>query len=352
MLSGRALHEVTGGDVRALRGYPPRSGEQSQNRRKVRSGADLRRDAHAEFSDPRGVLQRRAVPHAPGQRRAEETLRSHRRGASGTPGLRVRRYQRDGVCRVFPDRRGLCALCQGERDFCGAWSRFGRRQPGRLHPENHRHRPDQAFAALRALFESGARQHAGYRHRLRRHRPRQDHPLRGREVRRGERLAGDHLRDDGGQGGDPRCGTRAGDLFRRGGPDRQAGAQRTEDHPGRGDREGPRTQADGRVEGRERPTHLARPQARGAGAPRLGARRRGDHSAGRHHRLRAALQGAQGWSRHHPVRRADLRGCGPAEDGFSGAQGAVADGRDRAPDPSHGAGLRHGGDSVGRQIYL
>ena len=76
----------------------------------------------------------------------------------------------------------------------GPGPRLGRRQPGRLRDGDHRHRSAAVRAALRALPESGAHQHARHRHRFLHAPARRGDPVRHREVRPRAGGADHHLR--------------------------------------------------------------------------------------------------------------------------------------------------------------
>ena len=73
-------------------------------------------------------------------------------------------------------------------------SRLGRGVAGRVCARHHRHRPDPARPAVRALPQPRAHVDARHRHRLRRPPPRRDAALRHREVRARPRRPGDHVR--------------------------------------------------------------------------------------------------------------------------------------------------------------
>ena len=94
------------------------------------------------------------------------------------------------------------------------------------------HRPGELQPLLRAVFEPGAGQHAGYRHGLWRHSPGRGGGLRPPQVRRRPRGPDRHLRHHGRQGRHPGRGPGHEHALRRGGPDRQAGAGRPAHHPG------------------------------------------------------------------------------------------------------------------------
>ena len=96
-------------------------------------------------------------------------------------------------------------------------------------------RPAAVRSALRALPESGARDDAGYRRRLRLHPARQGHRLRQGALRLRSRRADCHLRHDGGEGRHPRCWARAQPAVRRGRRDCEARAERAQDYARQGD---------------------------------------------------------------------------------------------------------------------
>ena len=110
----------------------------------------------------------------------------------------------------------------------GAGARVGGRQPGGLCHGDHRYRPAAVRAAVRALPQSGARQHARYRRRFLHEPPRRGDPIRHREVRPRAGGADHHLQHAGRARGHQRRGARAGNAVRRRGPHHQAGAQRPE----------------------------------------------------------------------------------------------------------------------------
>ena len=89
----------------------------------------------------------------------------------------------DGLPRLLPDRLGLHPLRPRERHQRRPRPRLGGGLARRLLPAHHRPRPDALHAAVRALPEPRAQEHAGHRHRLRRGRPRARDQLRRREVR-------------------------------------------------------------------------------------------------------------------------------------------------------------------------
>ena len=96
--------------------------------------------------------------------------------------LRDRRHLRDGVPRLLPGRRRPRQLRQrvGHPGRPGPW--VGRRFAGRLRAGHHRHRPDRARTAVRAVPQPRAHLDARHRHRLRRPPPRRDGPLRHRAA--------------------------------------------------------------------------------------------------------------------------------------------------------------------------
>ena len=76
-------------------------------------------------------------------------------------------------------------------------ARIGRRQPGQLRDGYHRYRSAGLRAALRALSESGAHHHAGYRYRLLHARPRRSDSVRHRKIRARTGGPDHHLRNAG-----------------------------------------------------------------------------------------------------------------------------------------------------------
>ena len=109
-----------------------------------------------------------------------------------------------------------------------------RRQPGGLRHGYHGHRPHQIRPDFRAVFESGAGVHAGFRHRFLHRAAAGGHRLCGAKIRGGPCGSDHHLRLHGRQGGHPGRGPGAGYALCGHGPDRQAGAQCAGHHPGPG----------------------------------------------------------------------------------------------------------------------
>jgi hypothetical protein len=140
--------------------------------------------------------------------------------------LRARRHRQDRLRRLLPRRLGLHRLGEEAGHPRRAGPRLGRRLPRGLPPRDHQPRPAALQAALRALPQPGARVPAGLRHRLLHAAPGRGDRLRQAEVRRRLRGQHRHLRDAGGQDGDPRRLPRPQPALRRGRP---AG----EDDPGR-----------------------------------------------------------------------------------------------------------------------
>ena len=150
----------------------------------------------------RAVLRGRvgpARPHAglPGARRARPGVvaaaRGGRRAGTAVPGrratrvrrtrrLRDRGHLRQGLSVVLPDRRRPRRLRAVGGHPGGSRPRFGRGLAGGLRAAHHRHRPDRARSAVRALPQPRARIDARHRHRLRRPPPRRDGALRRRQV--------------------------------------------------------------------------------------------------------------------------------------------------------------------------
>src|ERR1035441_4245758 len=84
----------------------------------------------------------------------------------------------DEVRRILPDRLGFHPLREIARDFGGTGAWIGRREPGELLHGHHRYRSAGVRADLRTVLESGAHQHAGYRHRLSYPQARRGDPIR------------------------------------------------------------------------------------------------------------------------------------------------------------------------------
>ncbi len=133
-----------------------------------------------------------------------------RRGAARAPGVRAGRHQHDGVRLVLSHRVGFHQVRARPRHSGRSGPRLGGRLGRLVLPADHRPRPDQVRADLRAVPEPRAHLDAGYRHRLLRRAARRSDPLRHRQVRQGPRRADRHLRYDGGAGGDSRRRPRAG----------------------------------------------------------------------------------------------------------------------------------------------
>ena len=97
----------------------------------------------------------------------------------------------------------------------GSGPRFGGRQPGRLRDGDHRYRSAAVRAAVRALPQSRAHQHARYRHRFLHEPPRRSDPVRHREVRPRAGGADHHVQYAGRARRDQGCRPRARHELRR-----------------------------------------------------------------------------------------------------------------------------------------
>ena len=171
------------------------------------------------------------------ERRPEEAHRGgaparregRRRRLRRAPRARARRHQEDGLPRLLPDRLGLHPLRQGARHPRRARARLGRGLAGRVRDPHHRHRSDREQAAVRAVPEPRAGQHAGLRHRLLHEPARRGHRLRHRQVRQEQRRPDRHHAPDQGALRRPRHRPRDGSALRRGG---QGGEVRPRADPG------------------------------------------------------------------------------------------------------------------------
>ena len=123
-------------------------------------------------------------------------------------------YQADNKYQIYGDesKLGYEAKSAGSQyDIRGG-------MPCRLPPRDHEPRPAALQAALRAVPQPRARLAARLRHRLLHAPPRRGDRLRPAQVRRRVRREHRHLRDDGGEDGDPRRVPGAQPALRRGGP--------------------------------------------------------------------------------------------------------------------------------------
>ena len=107
----------------------------------------------------------------------------------------TRRHHRHGLPRLFPDRRRLHQMGQGQRHSGRPGPRFGRGLGGRLGADHHRSRSAAARPAVRALPQSRARVDARLRHRFLRNPARRGDPLRPGEIRPRPGRADHHLRE-------------------------------------------------------------------------------------------------------------------------------------------------------------
>ena len=242
--------------------------------------------------------------------------------------LRDRGHLRQGLSVVLPDRRRPRRLRAVGGHPGRPRPRVGRRLARRLLAAHHRHRPDRARAAVRALPQSGTRVDARYRHRLRRPPPRRDGALRRRQVGPRPGRAGDHLRHHQNEGGAEGFGPNPlrPARFRDRRPDHQGAAacrhgqghsavgyHRPHPRPLQGSRRDPRPD---RHRSR-RPHHLRdRPRPRGPDPQRRRARLRGDHELRAADRGDPAVEAAAGRRHHHRLGLSVVRGHRPVEDGL------------------------------------
>ena len=142
----------------------------------------------------------------------------------GSPARRLRagRDRPDGLLGLLPDRVGLRALRQGERDRGRPRPRLGGGLDRGLRAVHHRRRSAALRPAVRALPQPRAGVHARHRHRLLGARARARDPLRDRQVRPRARGPDRHLRQDAPAGRHPRRGPGAGPRLRHRRPPGQA----------------------------------------------------------------------------------------------------------------------------------
>ena len=289
----RLLRQDARRDGGLLRAHPRGAGERCKNRRALQRRVQVRRHLPAQVPGPRrddrGVLPRRDRRGGAEEadRRGEPAQREgRRRRLRRAPGPRARRHPEDALRRLLPHRLGLHPLREGARHPRRSGARLGRRLPRRLLDAHHRHRSHRQQAAVRALPQPGAHQHAGLRHRLLHEPARRGDLLRHRQVRQGQRRPDRHHAPDQGAVGRARHRARHGHPVRRG---RQGRQVRPRAHPGEepADRRGHRERAAAQGALRREPdlprAARRRQGARGAEPPRGQARRR------RRHRRQAAL---------------------------------------------------------------
>ena len=123
--------------------------------------------------------------------------------------VRARRHHPDGLPGLLPGGRRPHPARQVRRHPVRPRPRVGGRLARRVRPGDHRPRPDQAQADLRAVPQPRAHLDARHRHGLRRAPARRDDPLHHREVRRRPDRADHHLLHDQGEGRDQGLGAGA-----------------------------------------------------------------------------------------------------------------------------------------------
>ncbi len=170
----------------------------------------------------------REAAAAPGGDARQGRFEARPRGIRGTARPRDPDDPEDEILGLLPDRLGFHPLREIGGHPGGPGTRIGGRQPGRVCDGDYGHRPAAIRAAVRALPQSGARQHAGYRRGFLHEPPRRGDPIRHREVRPRAGGADHHVQYAGRARGDQRCGARARNAVRRRRPHHQAGAQRPE----------------------------------------------------------------------------------------------------------------------------
>ena len=181
----------------------------------------------------RGAAGIREAAAAPGSAARAGPVEARSGGVRRAAGSRNPHDPADEVLRLLPDRLGLHPLREIAFDSGGAGARLGGRQPGQLRHGDHRYRSAAVRAAVRALPESGAHQHAGYRYRLLHEPARRSDSIRHRKIRTRAGGADHHVQHAGRARGDQGRGARAGHELRRRGAHHQAGAQRAEHLAGR-----------------------------------------------------------------------------------------------------------------------
>ena len=155
------------------------------------------RPLHRHVFRIRGAAGIREAPAAPGGAARQGRAEARPGGVRRAAGPRNPDDPADEVLGLLPDRLGLHPLRQVARHPGGAGARLGRRQPGQLRHGDHRYRPAAIRAAVRALPEPGAREHARYRHRFLHEPARRGDPVRHREVRPRAGGADHHLQHAG-----------------------------------------------------------------------------------------------------------------------------------------------------------
>ncbi len=118
-------------------------------------------DTYFEFVARQGFEKRRlrleALPHT-------GTVEARAGGVRRAAGSRNQDDPANEVLGLFSDRLGFHPLREVAIHSGGSGPRFGSGKPGELRHGDHRHRSAGVRAAVRALPQSGAHQHAGYRY--------------------------------------------------------------------------------------------------------------------------------------------------------------------------------------------
>ena len=224
------------------------------------------------FTSDEGVDEETAL-----RRAAAGRARSPARGAGPASGgirqalprparIRARHDHRNGICRLFPDRRRLHPMGEARGDPGRSRARLGRRLGRRLGLDDHRSRPAALRPAVRAVPEPRARVDAGFRHRFLPGPARRGDPLRPAEIRPRPRRADHHLRQIAGPRRVARRRPGARDALRPGRPPVQAGAEQpgAPGHPRTGARRRAGFAAAARHRRERRPADHDRAEARRA----------------------------------------------------------------------------------------
>ncbi len=320
----RLLREDAGRDGELLRAHPRGAGERCKNRRPLQRRVQAGRDLPAQVPGPRRD-DRRVLPAGDRRGGAQEADRGglpaggqgRRRRLRRAAGARAGCHPEDAVRRLLLDRLGLHPPRQGAAHPGRPGPRLGRRLAGRLLDAHHRHRSDRQQAAVRAVPQPRAGQHAGLRHRLLHEPARRGDQLRPAEVRQGQRRPDRHHAPDQGALWRARHRPRNGGAVRRGRQGRQvrAGADPGQEPAHcRGDREGAAPEGALRREPRLSGAARRGQGPRGAEPPRRQARRRHRHRRSPAVGVRPLLPSGRRRDRHrHPVRQGHGREGRPGE---------------------------------------